>query len=251
MKENIQSRGYEIELKKIEYKVYNLNQEKAKVKKILLACHGFDSSKNGSSIRKIAEGFSKIKMPIISFDWAGHGDNSDELTIENCISIFKTIEKQIIEEYPNAQIYLYGSSFGAYMILLLYSKGLIDNKYPYCFFKSPAIKMDEIFKEKLLEEDFEEFKKRGYTIKNRNKKMTIPYKFYEELCENKIKLENIKDKIPNIIIFHGTDDDIASIEETKMLIRDNIKLIEISGAPHSFKGEYLNEMIKEMLEAIH
>ena len=239
-----------MESKKIEYNVYNLKQEKQQVKKILLACHGFDSSKNGSSIRQVANGFSESDVPIISFDWAGHGDNTEELTIKNCIDIFKTIEEEISKEFPNAKVYLYGSSFGAYMILLLYSKGIIDNKYPYSFLKSPAIKMDEILKEKLIEEDFEDFKKRGYTIKNRNKKMIIPYKFYEELCENKLKLENIKNNIQNIIIFHGTDDDIASIEETKMLMCENVKLVKISGAPHSFKGKYLDEMIQEMLEII-
>ena len=239
-----------MEVKNIEYNVYNLKQEKKQVKKILLACHGFDSSKDSNSIRQIANGFSEIDMPIISFDWAGHGDNTEELTIKNCINIFKTIEEEILKEFPNAQIFLYGSSFGAYMILLLYSKGIIDNKYPYCFLKSPAIKMDEIFKEKLIEEDFEEFKKRGYTIKNRNKKMIIPYKFYEELCENKLKLENFKNNIQSIIIFHGTDDDIASIEETKMLTCDNIQLVKIPGAPHSFKGKYLDEMIQKMIEII-
>ena len=239
-----------MEFKKVEYNVYNLKQEKQQVKKILLACHGFDSSKNSSSIKQVATGFAESDVPIISFDWAGHGDNTEELTIKNCIDIFKTIEEEISEEFPNAKVYLYGSSFGAYMILLLYSKGIIDNKYPYCFLKSPAIKMDEILKEKLIEEDFEDFKKRGYTIKNRNKKMIIPYKFYEELCENKLKLENIKNNIQNIIIFHGTDDDIASIEDTKMLKCENVKLVKFSGAPHSFKGKYLDEMIQKMLEII-
>lgn len=236
-----------------EYNVYNLKKDKNDVKKIILTCHGFDSSKDSSSINKIAEGFSGTDIPIISFDWAGHGDNSEKVTIKNCINIFKHIEMKISNEYPNAKIFLYGSSFGAYMILLLLSNNIVTNwkkKYPFIFLKSPAIKMNEIFKEKLLEEKIEDYKKRGYTIKNRNKRMIIPYEFYEELNEYKIEEQNFINSNQKIMIFHGTKDEIASINDSQKLECDNIKIMELIGAPHSFKGEYLNSMIKEMVSII-
>lgn len=110
--------------------------------------------------------------------------------------------------------------------------------------------MNEIFKEKLIEEQIEEYKKRGYTIKNRNKRMIIPYEFYEELNENKIEEQEIINLAQNIMIFHGTDDEIASINDSKKLESDKIKVIELFGAAHSFKGEYLECMIKEMLNII-
>lgn len=236
-----------------EYNLYNLKKDKMDVKKIILTCHGFDSSKNSDSINKFAEAFFETDIPIISFDWAGHGDNSEKVTIKNCINIFKKIEKKINNEYPNAKIFLYGSSFGAYIILLLLSKNIITNsnkKYPFIFLKSPAIKMNEIFKEKLIEEKIEDYKKRGYTIKNRNKKMIIPYEFYEELNENKIEEQEIINLAQNMMIFHGTEDEIASINDSKKLECDNIKIMELLGATHSFKGEYLECMIKEMLNII-
>lgn len=236
-----------------EYNVYNLKKDKNDVKKIILTCHGFDSSKDSSSINKIVEGFSETDIPIISFDWAGHGNNSEKVTVKNCVNIFKNIENKISNEYPNANIFLYGSSFGAYMILLLLSENFVTNlnkKYPFIFLKSPAIKMNEIFKEKLLEEKIENYKKRGYTIKNRNKRMIIPYEFYEELNEHKIEAQNFINSNQNIMIFHGTKDEIASINDSKKLECDNIKIMELIGAPHSFKGKYLNSMIKEMVSII-
>lgn len=235
---------------KIQYNLYNLNQDKKNTKKIFLACHGFCSDKNSNSIKLIAEKFSKSKIPVISFDWPAHGTNEEDLNINNCISIFKIILEEILKEFPNSEIFLYGSSFGAYLLLLLLSKHLVDIKYKYCFLKSPAIKMDEILKEKLLEENFQEYKRRGYTIKNKNKKMIIPYKFYEELRENKLDLENIKKNVNNTMIFHGTEDEIASIEGAKRLECYNIRFTPILGARHSFNSEYLNEMIQIMLRII-
>lgn len=242
-----------IECENIEYNIYNLKKDKNDVKKILLACHGFDSSKDSSTIRKLAEDFEKTDVPIVSFNWAGHGSNSESLTIKNCINIFKNIERQIMYEFPNAKIFLYGSSFGAYMILLLLRNNIISKqniKYPHIFLKSPAIKMNEIFKEKLIEEKIEEYKKRGYTIKNRNKRMIIPYQFYEELNEHKIEDQNFINLNQNIIIFHGTKDEIASINDSKKLECDNIKIVEFVGAGHSFEGEDLKKMIKEMLDVV-
>ena len=247
MKKNTRKIG---ENQKIQYMVYNLNQDKKNGKKILLACHGFCSDKNSNSIKLIAERFSEIQIPVISFDWPAHGTNGEDLNINNCISVFKIILEEILKEFPNSEIFLYGSSFGAYLLILLLSKHLVDIKYKYCFLKSPAIKMDEILKEKLLKESFKEYKKRGYTIKNKNKKMIIPYKFYEELKENKLDLERIKKNITNAMIFHGTEDEIASIEESKRLECYNIKFTSFLGAKHSFNLEYFNEMIQIMLNII-
>lgn len=237
----------------IEYNLYNLNLEKKDIKKIFLACHGFDSSKDSSSIQQIAEFLSEANIPVISFNWPGHGKNSEKLTLKNCIKFYNIIEKEILREYPNSQIILYGSSFGAYMLLLLYCKHFIDNsnnKYLYCFLKSPAIKMDEIFKEKLIKDDFEKYKSKGYTIKDRNKKMIIPYEFYEDLCDNKIDVNSIKKSNLNIVIFHGTEDDTAPIKDAELLEGKNVKLIKFDRAQHSFKGEYLRRMIQIMLEMI-
>ena len=236
----------------IKYNLYNLNQNKIQVKTLLLACHGFCSNKDSFSIEQVVKKLKGEQIPIISFNWPGHGDNEKELTVSNCINTFKIMEEEISRNFPNAKILLYGSSFGAYIVLLLFSKNLIDNnRYQYVFFKSPAIKMDEIFRTQIVEEDFEEYQKRGYTIKNRKKKMVIPYEFYEELCENRLNIENLKNIIKNAIIFHGTEDDVAPIKDSEMLEGNNIRVVRLLGAPHSFDGEFLDEMIEKMLNIIH
>lgn len=228
--------------------IYNQNEKDEDVEKILIACHGFDSNKQGGTIAEIVEQSQNDKIVIISFDWPLHGESEEPLLIKNCIRDFYLIYQYIIKRYPNSEKNIFGSSFGAYMILQ-FLKAYPNTNLKKIFFKSPAIKMEKVFKEVLLEEELESFEKKGYTIKNRNKKMKITYKFYEELLNMKITSDNIvKDK--SIIIFHGTEDEVSLPKDIEEYECCNIKIKKLKGAPHSFKGKYLDEMIQTILKYI-
>ena len=69
-------------------------------------------------------------------------------------------EEYVQKLYPTANKYLYGSSFGAYIVMLCLCNGSAIN-YKCIFFKSPAIKMDKILINSLIEENFEEFERNG------------------------------------------------------------------------------------------
>ena len=78
------------------------------------------------------------------------------------------MEIYVKNKFKDSDIFLYGSSFGAYMILiqLIYKKqNFTKNIYKYIFLKSPAINMKSIFETSLIEEDVDNMRKRGYTIK--------------------------------------------------------------------------------------
>lgn len=228
--------------------IYNQNQKDEDVVKVLIACHGFDSNKQGNTITKIVEQTQNEKFVIVSFDWPLHGESEEPLLIKNCIRDFNLIDEYISKRYPNSKKSLFGSSFGAY-IILQYLKIYPNKDFEKIFFKSPAIKMEKIFKEVLIGEKFEDFEKKGYTIKNRNKTMKITYEFYEELVNMKITPNNIvKDK--NIIIFHGTEDDTSLLKDIEEYKLRNIKINKFKGAKHSFKGKYLEEMIQTILNTI-
>lgn len=235
--------------------LYNMkeNHQNSQVKKLVLACHGFDSCKDGSSITKIAEKFSATSIPVISFDWAAHGKSCQELTVKNCMRILAGVEEKICHMYPEAQICLFGSSFGGYMILRYLSEHpdcLLNQRCSLVYLKSPAIRMDLIFAKDLIEESMENFQKRGYTIKRRNKEMKIPYEFYRELKEELISPEKVKKLKQEIFVFHGTDDQTARMEYVEGLKSDRIHLIPLEGAEHSFKGRYLEFMADEMIKKL-
>lgn len=224
-------------------KIYNYNEYS---KKVMIVCHGFCSSKDSASVQEIAKSFSKLNIPIIAFDWPSHGQSEEILSINKCKETFESIQEYVQKLYPTAKKYLYGSSFGAYMLMLCLCNGNVKN-CECIFLKSPAIKMDKILVNSLLEEDFESFQRNGFTIKKNRGNLIIPYEFYKELLQNKINPEQFKSLKNRILIFHGTDDSVAPIGDVRECVGGRITLTELQGAEHSFKGQYLDKMINSII----
>jgi len=169
-----------------------------------------------------------------------HGDSDEPLSLENCINDLKIVDEYVRNRYSNANVGLFGTSFGAYIILSYLRQTYLT--YGGIFLKSPAIKMDKVFREKLLEEDIDVFKDRGYTIKNKNKLMKIYYSFYESLVNEKITADNIE-KNRNIVIFHGTNDDVALFDDLKEYNFSNIQINPMDGSTHDLSDNDLDVII--------
>lgn len=207
------------------------------IKSFVIACHGFGGDKESTAIALLAKELNKNNITVISFDFPGHGESevlADKLTIRNCMYDINSVEKYIKETYGDVKIGIFATSFGAYITLL----NLLENKSNYftIVLRSPAICMDEVFKNSLLKEDFNEFIKRGYAVLGYERKMNINYDFYESLVENNLFLKYNLDK--EIYILHGTKDDIAPIEDTIDFVKGkNIILEKIYDADHRMKND--------------
>ena len=99
--------------------------------------------------------------------------------------------------------------------------------------------MGEIYKNTLLREDIEEYKKRGYTILGFEREMKVPYSFMTELENNDIFEIFEKNELPKVYIVQGDKDDIAPISDTKEFMekhKDKVEVCIINGADHRMKG---------------
>ena len=237
---------------KIDTKIYIPAGE---MKEIIRACHGFAGDKESSAIEALANEMMKNHVGVICFDFPGHGKsevNADKLTIDNCIQDINGIEKFVIDTYGNIPVSIFATSFGAYITLINIARN--NKKYKNIILRSPAIRMGEIYKNTLLRENLDEYKKRGYTKLGFEREMLVPYSFLEELEENDIFKIFENKEIQNMYIIQGDQDDIAPIADTKEFIKEhkqNIKLFIIPGADHRMKGpgelekaiEYSKEII--------
>ena len=98
--------------------------------------------------------------------------------------------------------------------------------------------MDEILKNAILTEAIEKYKEKGYAILGYDREMKVPYKYYEELLDN--KLFDIYSANEEILAIQGTKDDMAPIEDTiRFIVEKNTKanLIKIEGADHRMKKD--------------
>lgn len=207
--------------------------------KIIIACHGFGGDKESSAITLLGEKLQKHNIGVITFDFPGHGKSevtAEKLTIDNCIMDLESLEDYISEKYPNTEIGIFATSFGAYIALLRINQG--NSKYFSTVLRAPAICMDEIFVNALMQEDMETYKNRGYTVLGFDRIMNVPYSYYKELTNN--KLFEVYKENKKMLIIQGTEDDVAPISDTKKFIKElntEATLVEIPGADHRMKKE--------------
>lgn len=191
-------------------------------------------------------------IPSISFDFPGHLDSeqgTDRLTVEVCISYIDSVIDYIKCVYgEKVKISFFAISFGAYILL---NKLIGDkNEYQNIFLRSPAFNMKEVFVKSLLKEPFEQYKQNGKAKCGHGGRMEVPYSFCEDLTNN-----NLYDKYHEkrkIIVFQGTLDDTAPIEDTYKFIesRPEIELIEMKSMNHHMEIEELEIVAKKMSEKI-
>lgn len=205
---------------------------------VLIVVHGFDSSKSGSIVRYLAE---NLNVSIVSFDLPMHGESSEELLLSNCLDDLLLVDQYVRNRF-DCPVSLFGSSFGCFVILN-FLKNNPSLSYKSVFLKSAAVKMDKVFSDVLIEESMDSFKDRGYTIKNRNKRMIIPYGFYEELVSNQISINDFLDR--DLYLFHGINDDTALFDDLSDFSGSNVHVMKLS-ANHVFDDDSLSSVVDRM-----
>lgn len=232
---------------KIFYKKENIIDDQ-----VFIFCHGFCSGKSSNSVKVMANKLLEYDIPSISFDFPGHMDSeqgTDSLTVEVCISYINSVIDYIKCVYgEKVKISFFAISFGAYILL---NKLIRDkNEYQNIFLRSPAFNMKEVFVKSLLKEPFEQYRQNGKAKCGHGGRIEVPYSFYEDLINN--DLYNRYHEKRKIIVFQGTLDDTAPIEDTYKFIesRPEIELVEMKGMNHHMEIEELEIVAQKMIEKI-
>lgn len=224
-----------------------------KIEKVIIACHGFGGDKESSTIKDLAEEMILKNIAVITFDFPAHGESKldgKELAIENCIDNINTVYRY--SKKFNAPISLFATSFGAYINLINIARN--NNEFQEIVLRSPAIEMAKILKEVLLKESFSKYKENGHTILGFERKMKIPYSFYEELLNNNINKIYDDIEIPKIHIIQGNKDEIAIIEDTIKFVENHKKQIElniIDKGDHRMKSPELRQKVMSYANGIY
>ncbi len=229
-----------------EYKIPIKMNVPKDAKDIFILCHGFGSNKDNLANDIISEELLKNNIGVVAFDFPIHGESKapiKALTVKNCILDIDIIFKYIKNNFKNCDISLFASSFGAYISI---NSLLTDElNFKYVILQSPAVNMQEVLLNSLLKEKFEDYKKNGIAKAARNGKLKISYDFYEDLKRHNLlqRLISLKQKM---IIFHGTADDTALINDTRNFVNLNkefCRLIEIPQANHVLEKQTIKDII--------
>ena len=213
------------------------------VDRIVIYCHGLGANKIWAT--RFYDYLLTNKIGIISFDFPGHGEDKTDFVYFNlslCISHLEEMIDYVKIKYK-VPIYLFGSSFGGFVILNKLIKTDINIKK--AMLMCPAINFCEIIERKL-----------GISLDYFNTNEFVPLynniKIYKDAyLEFKNGNNAVKNyEFQNVSIIQGTLDRTVLYDDiSKFCKKNNLKLTTIEGGKHELYG-YDEEIINFMLENI-
>lgn len=230
-----------------DYIIKNFSDEEAgNLRTIVIAVHGFSSSRNSFVFMKIATALKENGIGLVFFDLPGHGLRKNErLTVDACLASINEIESEIRSIY-SGPISFTGASFGAFLVLRYLENN--DRKYGKVILRAPALQEYYIAKEDVLEnwKEMIECLDSGKNYFRDNMKVDV------SLIEDYFKFDifnhlNIKEDVK---LVYGTDDISVSNENIfKLAKMKKWDLYRLDGADHFCRREEdIEKIIKIFLD---
>lgn len=215
-------------------------------KGIVLAIHGFTSSKESSTYRLLLERLPAAGFGAVAIDLPGHGTHEsaeETLRIPGAADSIEAAEQYILREYPGCGIYYFGSSFGAYLIGLYISTR--DHAGRKAFWRSAAVNMPELFhKENPSEKErqqLEELETKGYfdAEMEGSRPVRVTKAFYDDLLRNDLFAIFDPDHCGKheISMAHGREDTVIHPQAAERFAEQyKIRITWFPGEGHSLSG---------------
>ncbi|MBP3800117.1 MAG: alpha/beta fold hydrolase [Bacilli bacterium] len=211
---------------------------------IIIYCHGLGSNKEMS--QRFSDKLVKNNIGLIAFDFPGHGEDSTDFkdfNLDLCIDYLNRVITSIKNEY-DVPIYLFGSSFGGFVILnrLINKSSDISKTILMC----PAINFCEIMENK-TEISLDYFNDNEYKYLYNNIKIYKDSYISFKEGDNNIKNNYFK----NIFIIEGTDDQTTTYESMKEFSSKNdLDMLTIESGKHELYG-YDDEIVNYIISIIN
>ena len=157
---------------------------------IIIMVHGFGSQKDCATAQMLFRRMPPAGFGVVTYDQPAHGpDEAGEelLLVENCISSLQTVDQFVADEFPDARVCYFSSSFGAYITTLYlcqfphhghraFLRSAAVNM-PLLMLGPPGTEMDPAYRK--------EFDEKGYIVSDIGPSaIRIPLEFLHGLARN-------------------------------------------------------------------
>ena len=115
-------------------------------KTVVVAVHGFTSSKESSTVQLLLKRLPAAGFGVVGIDLPGHGTGEslkETLRIPAAVDSIEAAEKYCLDLNPDYEICYFASSFGAYLTAIYISTR--KHKGRKAFFRSAAVNMPKLF----------------------------------------------------------------------------------------------------------
>ena len=220
------------------------------IRKIVIFGHGFGGHKDNGAAETFAKKMlAKYKgTAMITFNWPSHGDDvKKKIALSDCSAYLNLVTGYAREKY-GAQLYAYATSFGGYLVLKYLAEQ--GNPFERIALRCPAVNMYEVLTRAIMASDEVDRLRRGKDVPvGFDRKVLVSPRFLQELEETDIRRFDYLDYAEDILILHGTVDEIVPFETVRDFCEEQlIEFVPVEGADHRFRNPLkMEEAIKQIL----
>lgn len=214
-------------------------EDKRAVQKVVIYGTGFAGHKDNNAAMHFAEKELAKRKNIaeVVFNWPAHGDDvKKKLALDDCMLYLDQVIKEAKNRYDTDEIYSYATSFGGYLVLKYISEH--GNPFRKISLRCPAVNMHDVLTQTIMRNDEIDKIMKGKDVPvGFDRKIIVPRAFLDDLEANDIRQRDYLDFADDILIFHGTDDEVVPFEEDRKFAENNlIEFIPVPGADHRFQN---------------
>lgn len=242
---------------------FNINEEKCSIRcklyyedlssisTVILSGTGFGGHKDNKATERFAKrALEKNKgIAVMTFNWPCHGDDVRKtLHLEDCMTYMKLVVSHIQDRFGDADLYAYATSFGGYLFLKYISEA--ENPFLKMALRCPAVNMHDVLTAHIMTTDNMDVIRKGKPAQvGFDRKISLRRELLEELAREDIRERDFSMYKEDILILHGTNDEIAPFEETRKFAEKNqLQFIPVEGADHRFMDpQKMNHAIEQSL----
>ncbi len=214
-------------------------QDPKNVGHLVIYGHGFAGHKETKAAEHFAEKvLSKNKtVAVLCYDLPCHGEDvKKRLRLEDCDTYLSLVLAYVRERFPEAKLYSYATSFGAYLVLRYLH--LFGNPFHRIALRCAALNMYELMLQSVIDGGDREKLDKGKDVSvGFDRKININKEFIEELQACDVRTYDYMDYADAILMIHGGRDELASLEDVRKFSDDNvISLNVMDHADHRFQN---------------
>ena len=207
------------------------------VKRVVIFGHGFGGHKDNRAAEKFAAKIiSKYKdIGVITFNWPCHGDDARKnLLLIECDMYLTYVIEYAKKRFQTEDIYAYATSFGGYLFLKYIAEH--GNPFRKIALRCPAIKMYQSITNRIMtKDDRDKILKGKPVLVGFDRKIKISKQFLEDLEASDITQNDYMDFADDILILHGTKDEVISFDDSAEFADQNvIEFVPVQNADHRF-----------------
>ena len=234
----------------MQYKYFNINaqgcsircklyfEDPDRVKTAVLFCHGFGGHKDNRAAERLAGRILEKNRgtALLIFNWPCHGDDVRKtLRLADCERYLEIVLAWLGERYPQAVLCACATSFGGYLLMRWLS--CHENPFRRIALRCPAVNMYEVLTGRIMGEEERRRIARGKSVMvGFDRKVTVDAAFLESLRENDLRKMDFLPLAEDVLILHGTKDEIVPFSESEAFAEQNlIEFVPVEGADHRFQ----------------